>query len=526
MSEQKRAVIYARFSSAGQREESIEGQIRECSEYARRQGYVIAGNYIDRALTGTNDKRPDFQRMIRDSARGTFDVVICWKHDRFARNRYDAAIYKVRLKQAGVKIEYAVESVPEGPEGIILDSVMEGYAEYYSANLAQNVRRGIFESASKRQTVGVEVFGYRKGADGRFEIEPTEAEAVRKIFDDYVAGRSAKEITDELNALGVRSRWGNELDRNTVVRIIKNPKYKGVYSFAEIYDPEGIPPIVDPEIWAAAQKRVEDHRRAPSRRHDDEDGYLLAGKLYCGECESRMISASGTSASGREYKYYACEGHKKKKNDCKMKQVDKDWIEENVVAALAEIVHSDAILDEYVERYLKWQDEQRAESSVTALEKRVREIDAAEKNIVRAVEQGLNTPAFYERLKQLSEERLGIKERIARALVDDPQLSESEVRWFLERFRSGSVESPAWRINVVENFLQRAYLFGDGRLVLVLNHTGPHNRLTLDLIKSPPPGSLVRSSHELDSQEVRNRTIDVYFVNGLMFVGLILQKRK
>lgn len=108
------AVIYARYSSSGQREESIEGQLRECHEFARRNGLTVVGEYVDKALTGRSDKRPDFQRMLRDCERGVFKAVICWKMDRFARNRYDSAMYKYKLKKNGVRIFYAKESSRRG----------------------------------------------------------------------------------------------------------------------------------------------------------------------------------------------------------------------------------------------------------------------------------------------------------------------------------------------------------------------------------------------------------------------------
>lgn len=135
-----KGVIYARYSSSGQRDESIEGQLRDCHAFAKKRGIVIVSEYCDRALTGTSDKRPEFQRMIRDSGKGQFSVVITWKSDRFAQSRYDSAIYKYRLKQNGIRILYAKESIPDGPEGIILESVMEGFAEHYSANLLRNVK--------------------------------------------------------------------------------------------------------------------------------------------------------------------------------------------------------------------------------------------------------------------------------------------------------------------------------------------------------------------------------------------------
>ena len=123
------AVIYARYSSDNQREESIEGQIRECTAYAEKNGITIVKHYIDRAISAKTDNRPEFQQMIKDSDKKLFDIVLVWKLDRFARNRYDSARYKTQLKKNGVKLMSATEIISEGPEGIILESVLEGYAD-------------------------------------------------------------------------------------------------------------------------------------------------------------------------------------------------------------------------------------------------------------------------------------------------------------------------------------------------------------------------------------------------------------
>mgnify|MGYP002518385862 CR=1 FL=1 len=128
-----KAVIYARYSSDNQREESIEGQLRECTAYCKKNDITILRTYIDRAMSAKTDHRPDFQRMIKDSAKGLFDVIIVWKLDRFARNRYDSAHYKAQLRKYGVKVLSATENISDGPEGIILESMLEGMAEYYSA---------------------------------------------------------------------------------------------------------------------------------------------------------------------------------------------------------------------------------------------------------------------------------------------------------------------------------------------------------------------------------------------------------
>ena len=140
------AVIYARYSSDSQREESIEGQIRECTEYAKRNGITILGTYIDRALSARSADRPEFQRMIKDAEKELFEIVLVWKLDRFSRDRYDSTYYKHILKKHGIKVVSAKENISEGPEGIILESMLEGMAEYYSAELSQKIKRGQMEN--------------------------------------------------------------------------------------------------------------------------------------------------------------------------------------------------------------------------------------------------------------------------------------------------------------------------------------------------------------------------------------------
>ena len=141
------AVIYARYSSDSQREASIEGQLRDCKAYAEKNGITVVGTYIDRAYSAKTDDRPDFQRMIKDSGKKIFDVVLVWKLDRFARNRYDAVNYKYQLEKNGVHPVSAMEPISQGPEGIMVESMLIGMAEYYSAELALKVARGERENA-------------------------------------------------------------------------------------------------------------------------------------------------------------------------------------------------------------------------------------------------------------------------------------------------------------------------------------------------------------------------------------------
>jgi DNA invertase Pin-like site-specific DNA recombinase len=165
-------IIYARYSDENQREESIQGQLRECKEYAEKNNITILGSYIDRAFSAKTDNRPEFQRMIKDSGKRLFDAIIVWKLDRFARNRYDSAHYKSVLRKNGIKVISATEAIAEDSTGILLESLLEGYAEFYSAELSEKVVRGMTENALKCKFNGGTVpTGYVIDSDQHFQID-------------------------------------------------------------------------------------------------------------------------------------------------------------------------------------------------------------------------------------------------------------------------------------------------------------------------------------------------------------------
>ena len=474
------AVIYARYSSSGQREESIEGQIRECREFAGRNGLTVVGEYVDKALTGRTDKRPDFQRMLRDSERGIFKAVICWKMDRFARNRYDSAMYKYKLKKNGVRIFYAKESIPDGPEGIILESVMEGYAEYYSENLSQNIRRGYYDSAMELKTLGRKVLGLRKGPDGRFEIDPATAPVVRRIFEEYAAGEKAKDIINRLNEEGYRTVKGGLFNKNSIRRILQNEKYIGVYEYKDIRVEDGIPAIITRELFDKCQTMLQRHHRAPAAKRDT--SFLLTSKIFCGHCGEPMTGDGGTGKSGKVYYYYTCNGRRQHK--CKKDRVSKDWIEQVVIEQLVTLVHSDAFINEVADRCMKYQEKEKDDSALRALETRQRENEKAINNMLAAIEAGIITPSTKTRLTELEVERARIEKGIARQLISDPSLDRDQVIYFLERFRDGDITDESYRVFLVDTFLNSVYLYDNNKLILLLNYTGENSKVTLELVES------------------------------------------
>ena len=226
----KTAVIYARYSSERQTEQSIEGQLRVCNDYAERNEIRVVDTYIDRAMTGTNDNRADFQRMLKDSSKKAWDYVLVYKLDRFSRNKYEMAMHKKTLKDNGIKLISAMENIPDTPEGIILESLLEGMAEYYSAELSQKVRRGMNETRHKGNfTGGTVLYGYRV-ENHKVLINEDEAQIVKKLYLDFASGRLITDILQELRDTGILYR-GKPFGRNTLYNLIKNEKYSGKYTY-------------------------------------------------------------------------------------------------------------------------------------------------------------------------------------------------------------------------------------------------------------------------------------------------------
>lgn len=291
------AVIYARYSSDRQTEQSIEGQLRECYAFAEANEITVIDDYIDRAISGKTDNRPAFQKMIADSAKKQFQAVIVYRLDRFSRDRYDSAIHKRTLKRNGVKVMSAMEHISDAPEGIILESLMEGLAEYYSAELSQKIKRGMHESALKcKATGGNMALGYKVDENLHFTIDEKTAPAVVQIYKLYNSGSTITEICALLNSQGVKTSRGGSFNKNSLRTILQNEKYIGIYKSGSVVIPDGVPAIVDKELFYSVGMRMKENKKAPARAKADIN-YMLSTKLFCGECSSNMVGESGTGKS-------------------------------------------------------------------------------------------------------------------------------------------------------------------------------------------------------------------------------------
>ena len=357
-----RAAAYARYSSDNQRDESIDAQLRAIHKFADENGYQIVREYIDCAKTGTNDRREEFQRMIRDSDDGDFEVVIVHKLDRFARKRYDSAIYRKALEENGVKLVSVLEQFTDSPEGIIFVGMSEAMSEYYSANLSREFKKGQYENAiACKHTGGFAPLGFRFNADLKYEINEEEAVHVRFIFQSILSGMNYSQIIEELNRRGVRTRCGREFGRNSLHEILRNEKYTGVYIYRRSALPDkfgkrnnhadrsrndiirikgGVPQIISREVFDAVQAIMDKRKMEPYVRSDAKEIYLLSGKVFCGlcgnsYCGNRMHGGRNKSL----YITYRCNSHSGKgTGNCRNKDVNRDYLENYIRKLLAEAV--------------------------------------------------------------------------------------------------------------------------------------------------------------------------------------------
>lgn len=463
-----KAVIYARYSSDNQREESIEGQLRECTAYCKKNDITILRTYIDRALSAKTDNRPDFQRMIKDSAKGLFDVIIVWKLDRFARNRYDSAHYKAQLRKYGVKVISATENISDGPEGIILESMLEGMAEYYSAELSEKVIRGHTENALKcKYNGGTPTFGYTIDSERHYQIDPCTAPVVLEIFTRYDKGATMKEIMVWLNKTGVTTVRGKKIDLNFVAAILHNRKYIGEYSYRHIVTPGGIPAIVPQDLFDRVQQRTAKNKKAPAR-HKAEDDYLLTTKLFCGTCKAFMVGESGTSSTGAKYHYYRCVNTKKHKScTAQHKSIKKLPIENAVINAVMAKVMDDSFVEYIADTVMNIQTKE--SSVIPALRKQLEETERGITNMLNAIQMGIVNASTKQRLDELEEAKKDIEFQIIQEEMKHPLLTREDVTYWICRFRTLDVSKLEERRRLIDSFVNSVTVF-DEYILITFNY--------------------------------------------------------
>lgn len=482
----KKAAIYARFSSDNQRDESIDAQVRAIEAYAERNGYEIVKEYKDKAKSATTDRRPGFQKMIKESALGLFEVVIVHKLDRFSRDRYDSATYKRKLKANGVRLLSVTENLDGSPESIMLESLLEGMAEYYSKNLAREVMKGMLESAHKcKHTGGIPPLGYDVDKEKKYVINEKEAIIIREIFEMFINGHTYIDMVNHLNQQGYRTKRGGEFRKSSLHDIIRNEKYAGVYVFnrsaskdafgkrnnhkskseEEIIKIEGgVPAIVSEETFSKAMEMMEIRKRSPGARKAKES-YLLQGITVCGECGSRFEGNRRKSMKKSLFVSYRC-GSRHANICCDNKEVKKETIEEFVLEELERKILNDKAIEKLTKKINEYLEEKTSTDRIELrkMEQELKEVEKKIGNIVKAISDGFYQEEFKQDMEKHSKRKSEIKNYIATLKANEIQtnLNEMQIRSLFKNFKKFVMERnlPECK-TIIHNYVEQVVVYKD-----------------------------------------------------------------
>lgn len=462
----KRAVGYARYSSDNQREESIDAQIRAIQSFCNENDYKLIEVYVDEALSASSAKeRENFLRMIQDSKNKTFEIAIVHKFDRFARNRYDHAIYEKKLNDNGVKLLSVLEPLNDSPESVILKSVLTGMNEYYILNLSREVKKGLKENALKCiHTGGTPPLGYDVGEDRKYVINELEADSVRIIYKMYLEGAGYRKITEYLNKIGRVNKRKKPFKMTSIRDILLNEKYIGTFVFGkkdahghltgnEIKIENGLPAIVDKEIFWRVQKKIK--TRATGSRSKAITPYYLTGYCTCAECGSAYTGGYRSRSRNGELVYgYVCTGRKSKGTDCVNRNIRKELLENLVFKAIQTKILTDEAIKQLAEE-IKVQAKEIKTKKKKVVEKYEKEIEKlkikVDKILNLLLDGALPEDVYKEKSKELNDRILFLKLEIEKAKKEE-EVDYKKIVNFLQKIRK-DFHKEEIKKSVIETFV-------------------------------------------------------------------------
>lgn len=512
------AVIYARYSSHAQKDVSIEQQVEECREYAQQNNYTVTAVYADRHTSGRSDRRPEFQRMMRDADKRRFAMVIAYKSNRISRNMMHSLQYEERLSRLGIRVCYAKEEYGDTAAGRFALRTMMNVNQFYSESMAEDIRRGMLDNAQKGMVNSGSIpLGYMKGEDGRFAINPDTAPIVQEIFRRVVNDEPYADIAMDLNARGIRTGRGNPWGRSSFGRMLQNEAYIGVYKFGSVRLEDGMPPLISREVFEAVQDKRKESRHTRGR-HQTGGDYLLTGKLFCGLCKRPMTGISGTARDGSLRYYYVCQGRRLKEG-CTKANVTRDWAHELVARAIQDLMLSDSAITWLADQAVAYGKYLREQDPSKETQQQLKDVQKALRNILKAIEQGIITDTTRDRLVELETEEKSLSRRLDRELRALPDLNREQIIYRLESARQGDITDSAYQKFLFDTFLNAAYLYDD-RLHLDFNYTGEGSSATMPLGTSPPPDDL--AEHASGSFKLCQRPPDSVRKDGFFYIRAVV----
>ena len=495
-------VIYARYSSHNQKEESIEQQIAECSDFAAKNGIRIVGIYADKAVSGRSDRRPNFQRMMRDAEKRHFQIVVAYKSNRIARNMLNALQYEARLDLFGIKTLYAKEEFGNTAAGRFALRTMMNVNQFYSENMGEDIKRGMVDNANECKVNGMLPLGYVKSKEGKYAVAPDEAAVVREIFDSFLKDVPVAEIARSLNQRGIRTKLGREWNKNSFHIMLKNDNYIGVYRHSGVVVENGIPPILEREVFAAVQEKLANKKKAAGRRSANGE-YLLTGKLFCGYCGSYMIGVSGTGENGTVHNYYQCQ-KRHAENRCEKKNVRRDFIEKLIARLTQDYILQDETIEWIADSTMSFQAVARRQSGITQLERDLADNRKIAKNIMAAIEQGIITETTKARLLEVEGTIRDLERSLSIAKAASQPIERERVVFSLEQMREGNVGSKEHQKKLIDTFVKAVTLWDD-RIQIDYYHTPGKHKFSYSLEELTS-----KVENESNAADVRAESLEVH----------------
>ena len=493
-----KAVIYARYSSDNQREESIEGQVRECIAFAERKGYTVIHTYIDRALSGTRaDNRPEFQQMISDSTLREFQYVIVWKIDRFSRDKFDSVKYKYALKSSGVSVISATEPIDGSPEGQMMESVFEGISVYYIKDLAQKTSRGMTENTIKGKfNGGTLTFGYTIDENHHFQLDPVNAPIVLDVFTRYSEGETIRSIIDDINSK--MSNNGRKFTYHFLNWMLNNRRYLGEYKFQDTVNNEAIPPIISQELFDKCQHRLNVNKHKAGSFKKNKEKYLLTGKIFCGICGATISGISGTGKCKSIYRYYKCMNVKKHK--CNKKPVQKELIENIVLNAALDIFKDKALIRKISKACFDLQSKE--SPMLPALKRRLRENQKEIKNLMTAIKAGIVLKTTKSELEKLEAEQEQLEANIAMEKLVKPVIPQEKIQAWLMNFAAADLSDQSQKQRIIDIFVNSVYVYDD-RVVIFFNYKDGERCIEFSVVSDSenPEGAISSNEKKTNTHE-------------------------
>lgn len=472
------AIIYARYSSHNQRDVSIEQQIEACRKHAAELGLTVVATYEDRAISGRTDNRPAFQRMMRDAEDGKFSYVLAWKSNRMGRNMMQAMVNESRLMDCGVKVFYAEEDFDDSAAGRFALRSMMNVNQFYSDNLAEDVRRGLMDNASKCMANGKQPLGYKRGEDGKIVVDEPAAAIVREIYARVASGEMFMDIARDLNRRGVKTQSGSEWNKSSFNVLCRNERYRGIYIYGETRIEGGIPPIVDDVLWYKVQEVIKVKKSKTRHRRPSDEDYLLTGKLRCGKCGGYMIGMSGRSKTGDVHHYYACQNRRVGRT-CDKKNIRRDVIEPAVAQAIKQYCLTDDAIEWITDQTIAyWEDEDR-KLQIDSIENDLAAVQSSISNVMKAIEMGVVTETTRDRLIELEKQQTDLKSKLALAKEEIVHVDRKDLISSLLAFRHGNVHDRAYQEKLFNAFLIAVYVYDDDHLKLVFNSFGKDDTVNI-----------------------------------------------